>query len=161
MRKIDTTEHVCKLCGSIISMKRVIMLKKGINSIDTTMRYKQPCYAIKPNGLWYSFNHSWEVWLSLNDLNMKRKYGKTVELHIDTKNIFVFDDFNAVSSFDSEFSNDRGLIDWVEVSKIYDGVETTENYTELIDSFSHHKLKWFTYFDVPSGCIWNLDVIIQ
>jgi len=145
-------------------MRKIVLLENGISKIDTLKTYDQKFKILKPNGLWYSFDNYWDTFLSLTDFRYTLKYDKCVEIFVDTKKFICIDTVEILVKFDNIFSDNRGFINWEDVSNHYDGIEIGNNYPiieEFCNSHYPNKLHWFRCFDIPSGCVWNLSAILN
>ena len=145
---------------------------------DTVLMFK-----LKPNGLWYSKNWYWldnlDNGLDYHSVN----YGESVDKEYNYSNYFYsinIDDTVSISEpsdknkllilnnkqerdiFKCKYKLDMpskyeilgAKINWSKVSQDYAGIELnniTAN-TQLTE-------RWYYGWDVPSGCIWNVDVI--
>jgi hypothetical protein len=111
-----------------------------------------PVGGIKPEGLWYAFGQSW---IDYKLLHGKLDASFVFELSVDNSKMVVLRDAQDIENFNDTYrvGDDGKIINWLEVSKQYDGIEL------FPFSPNHSGLHWYQTFDVPSGCIWNLKNI--
>ena len=131
----------------------------------------------KPKGLWFSLKH---YWLNFTDYEEKKYYEYTgyiynIKINEDTfisisedinpkkilrlnsmsdRNIFYQKYKREGSLFGFDFGSRFQLIDWVQVSNDYAGLEIPD-----ITRGNQLESKWCCGWDVPSGCIWNTNII--
>jgi hypothetical protein len=150
--------------------KRYVLTR--FNAIDLASTYKQyptaqtievkledesdsirlPVGGIKPEGLWYAFGQSW---IDYKLLHGKLDASFVFELSIDESKIIALRNAQDIQKFNDTYrvGDDGKIINWLEVSKQYDGIELVPFDPE------YSELHWYQTFDVPSGCIWNLKSI--
>lgn len=121
-----------------------------LDNCETSLH--MPVGGIKPEGLWYAFGQSWIDYKLVWD---KLDSSYIFEISVDKSNIITLSNHLEIEDFNATYGVgiDGKVINWLEVSKKYDGIEIVPfdpNYSDL---------HWYQTFDVPSGCIWNLNSI--
>lgn len=110
----------------------------------------------KPIGLWYAFGSAWINLLM--DRGMRSWVSCNVfKLHIDYSNIAVLETPEDAMAFTETYGvmgQIKMLINWKKVSKDYFGIEIHERALRLGP-------QWMRPWDVPSGCIWDGDALID
>ena len=136
-------------------MKRLHSSKKPIKRIKDTERQ---AIEFKPVGLWYGINFEWRTFCNREFSDGLGKYN--YEIILDMTNILKISNFEELCKFENKYGKEKykwsliDNIDWIKVSKTYDGIEIQPYIWEarLI------KL-WYYGWDVASGCIWNKKAI--
>ena len=139
------------------------------NKIEKIKNSEQKNTVFKPNGLWYSIGNKWVEWMEMEDFGKICCYLYVIEpteyttLNKPDKNkVLLIDTIDKVIQFSKKYKKQNNyehvLINWKEVAKDFGGIEFNP-YFSFVD---HKKLKnilWYTTLDVPSGCIWNKNLI--
>jgi len=138
--------------------KRYIHLsKKKIRALKDKSQNKIPCD--KPKGLWIAKEKDWINFVDKN--SGKETYGNIYKIIIKSpltkklkennqNKVLKVGTVKGLDKFISKYGKED-KIDWLTVSKDFDGILFEPYYKEL-DS---NKYKWYKTLDVPSGCIWN------
>jgi hypothetical protein len=145
---------------------------KKINKIKNT---KQSKLYMKSNGLWYAKK---DIWLNWSKHNMKKDYKYLYSIKVyhtnfnnldKTKVLLIksvkdFTDFSIKYGKKENKTFDSILINWVNVSKDFGGIEI-KNIKKLsvpnnkllnhFDMDKNNSLLWINSFDIDSGCVWN------
>lgn len=114
-----------------------------------------PVGGHKPEGLWYAFGREWL------DFEAKAREGYAADdnipsslflLDIDTTNFAKLTCSRDVEKFHDQYvvDSDDHVINWLEVSHHYDGLEVLP-FDGIFSDFY-----WYKSFEISSGCIWNL-----
>jgi len=115
--------------------------------------------TVKPNGLWYEIDGDWIKKCSIDMPHMIRKYN--IILDIDLTNILVLDSYEKGVIFYEKFNKDYGhgqeRILWEQVVKSYKGIEIPN--IEILKRDILKDTSWVVFWDVNSGCIWDLSAI--
>lgn len=111
--------------------------------------YRQRLF-MKPFGFWYGIGRAWHEWVESEMPHWMGRYNYEVDL--GGSNILVLGSPGDLKEFQSQYASpDGSLVNWMKVSKIYDGIE--------IDPYQWScrlELPWYYGWDVASGCVWNL-----
>lgn len=118
-----------------------------------------PVGGHKPEGLWYAFGRGWLDWDKCES-DKSRGTDETninplFEIDVNTDKFIKLSSTQDIETFHARHSvnGDETTINWLEVSKLYDGIEINPYNRELCD------LYWYKTYDISSGCIWNLKAI--
>jgi hypothetical protein len=141
-------------------------------SLSMSRSYLQGTHEMKPRGLWYSIGKEWINWCNSEMPGWISKYNHILD--IDTSRILIISTGEDVKRLERKYQgreqefekwgNRYITIDWDRLSRDFDGIEI-RNYYDIRFSrdeesrFSEtpwHENLWFGFWDVPSGCIWNL-----
>jgi len=115
---------------------------------------KQINNFLKPNGIWYQINNSWEKFCYKTKIYNKYIHNKyRYELYIDLNNILILNNKKKILNFIDKYDNNG--IDWNDVSRDYHGIEISP-YIKHNELSSH---QWYMSWDTESGCIWNTKSI--
>jgi hypothetical protein len=115
----------------------------------------------KPGGLWFTVGQGeanrWKTMrLSKGDNAALFRFRIKIILRKNAKLLFVSD----VASRDQlteKYGNQNGPeIDWPAIAEAYDGIIVAPYPSDWSD---HHRKKWFSCWDIASGCIWNVTAI--
>jgi hypothetical protein len=144
----------------------------NLDKIDIEKVFIQPEFSpnMKPNGFWYSIGGEWLKWMKNADFGNKKKYN--IEIYLNESDIVIIKDFSDLEKFQEKYKNssDKELfvgietINWIDVSKDYKGFEI-QNYKNIKNDINSnllkymHKYMWFNFFDVSSGCLWDLSCV--
>lgn len=110
----------------------------------------------KPEGFWYGINFSWFEFCRKSELG---GWIGNFNYLVDTSqaNILKLYSEAKMLEFTERYNDGHGIfttfIDWVEVSKYYDGIEISKYFPHLAND---SRTNWFHGWDCASGCIWNL-----
>ena len=111
--------------------------------------------SLKPLGLWYGIDKSWEQW-AYDNMNMTKdcKYS----LIIDENSILKMQYSHELHNFTDEFGeyNRCGVMDinWEDVAQKYKGIEIAPYIWSC-----RMELFWYHGWDCASGCIWDVSAI--
>jgi len=148
-------------------MKRYHMTKE--DRLDLSRKYTQRTGDLKPKGLWYSIENEWAEWVKYNMPHWAERYN--LQLVLKQSNILVIDSMEKLVGFQAQYeigmetrtSLGFVMVDWERVAENYSGIEIRNYYQIKGDIMKDHKnlnrYLWFTGWDVPSGCIWNLSEV--
>ena len=172
----------------IIHYSRPAMRNNGEPIFNTYQEFSGFSHSdIKPKGIWYecynwrenrSYQKNLEIYGSyLYDEDIEeylkyeefyKKYDRDYELFLDYSNILVIDTYDKLLDFNKTYYDDSyKKIDWAFVSDHYDGIECCTNYYEIRnildwrDNFAFNSSLWFSQLDIPSGCIWNENAVVN
>lgn len=121
----------------------------------------------KPKGFWYDCDGEWSNWVEMNMPEWLGEHKYDVELeHSEMKVIRNYEElkrFNDEYSINPEVSEDfylDDLIDWRRVATDYAGIEICPYINKIEQIRKNGKVfKWYTSWDVASGCIWDKRAI--
>lgn len=122
--------------------------------VNDKISVPMPVGGIKPEGLWYAFGQSWIDYKLAWD---KLEESFIFELSLDKSKILTLTNPQEINAFNDTYrvGVDGKIINWLDVSKHYDGIEIVPFNSDYSDCY------WYQTFDVPSGCIWNLKAIVK
>lgn len=132
--------------------------------LDRSISYIQ-IQNYKPDGLWLSDENidngqsGWYQWCINNEFmlnNLTYKY----KVIVNIEKICVISNINQLLSFDKKYKQKNKKIvfpkiNWEIVSKDYNGIVITPY------QYRNLELMWHSLWDVSSGCIWDLDSIVD
>jgi len=144
---------------------------------NNLINVKQPVY-LKPKGYWYANNNDWIVWAKKN-MYTTYKYKYEVKINYtklgvpDKHKILLLKNRKDIIDFTIKFGNklkklydtdpfDIIVIDWIEVAKLYGGIEIMLTRIEpsslIAKKFKTPKgyILWIDSFDIQCGCVWNV-----
>ncbi len=106
--------------------------------------------AGKPiGGLWYAFG---DGWLYFAHIESPTKINMFIhEIYVNKPKIAMLHTEKDVEDFESKYGQRR--INWKAVMKDYDGIEITGD--------ALHRDNWQEAWDIPSGCIWNKNGLLD
>lgn len=123
------------------------LIKKLFHRYQTNSLYK-------PTGFWYQVDNGWEDWMLMEDWQpMVYKYKYSVD--VSDLNILYIQSASELDIFTEKFKiNEKYLetINWLEVIKLYDGVEIAPYIYER-----RLTRMWYYGWDCASGVVWNID----
>ena len=145
-------------------MKRIHVSRKPIDYLyNTTHLLKN---AIKPVGLWYSFENEWLNFCKLADCPgyapLYQKEVFTYELNISNCNILKLQTAKDIEKFADLYLIDvypnfpNEVIDWKSLAEYYDGIEFSSPDGHYI---AYDEL-WYSNYSVVSGCVWDTSAVI-
>jgi hypothetical protein len=115
--------------------------------------------TFKPTGLWYAMGSSWVDWCSSEMPEWVQPYIYTFDILVET-NMLYLNTRKAVRNFSTKYGwtlhRHIRQIDWCQVNRDYAGVEFNPYFYD--QRFSANSL-WYNGIDVPSGVIFNTDII--
>ena len=119
----------------------------------------QSKYSFKPKGFWYAIGNAWIDWCKSEMPDWINPYVYTINI-LTENNMLYLDSKESVILFTERYEKEivphyKG-IDWEQVNKDYDGVEFNPYFYDIRFSFDH---LWYSGIDVPSGVIFNTDII--
>ena len=146
---------------SILMKKKDIPLTKK----DLSEKIWNQSHGWKPHGIWMSGKfekneQSWSDWCFENKLYDWIDPDKTTYYFLDISldNVLVLDSINKIKKFHKKYgigAEKSDIIDWIEVSKKYNGVcfYPYFKYFRKLDSYMEYS--WYNMLDSASMCIWN------
>lgn len=152
--KIAKPEFDLKNKRIVLSSYRQPPIATPIKNQDVSV---DPYHGGKPTGgIWYSYGNEWIDYAFNNSLGHLRMF--VHELFIETSKIVKIHDQKSKEDFEAKYGKKVSngpygdlLINWPQVVKDYSGVEVIKN--GLTGD------TWQTYWDIPSGCIWDQSAI--
>ncbi len=115
----------------------------------------------KPDGFWYGFGDKWIDWAECAGSEYMGKY--VYEVDINGSNTLQIKNYSEIIEFTKEYKSIEQIIpgiiffiDWPRMEHIYDGIEINPY---IGQARTKEKTIWYYSWDVPSGCIWNLDKV--
>ncbi len=119
----------------------------------------QKNYTFKPKGLWYAIGDAWIDWCKSEMPDWIQLYMYTFNI-LANNNMLYLNTPELVKEFSKQYGREvfRYLreINWKQVNKDYDGVEFNPYFYD--QRFAMDTL-WYNGIDVPSGVIFNTDII--
>ena len=116
---------------------------------------------LKARGLWYAIDNAWLDWCASEMPHWIAKYVYTFEIK-ESANMLVLNTKEAVNTFAKEYGNELNrylhCIDWAKVNSEYDGIEFNPYFYAM--RFGPNTM-WYNGIDVPSGVIFNTDIIVD
>jgi hypothetical protein len=118
----------------------------------------------KPDGLWVSpvTEDGWAAWCRAESYSLG---GFVYDVEIDLKRILLIDTVYGIDKFSEQYGFDifpgnnrvgSRLIDWIKVSKKYDGIIIIPyQYSRRLERYA----TWYYGWDCASGCIWKTRAI--
>ena len=135
------------------------MTKESDLALRKTTPQDQGGQTFKPKGLWYAIGDAWLDWCGSEMPDWVAPYIYTFEILVDN-NILFLNTIELVQEFTKQYRVElfKGYynIDWGQVTKHYDGVEFNPYFNGI--RFNPN-LMWYSGIDVPSGVIFNTDIV--
>ena len=108
----------------------------------------------KPAGFWISIGTVWKDWCLMEDFEIDNlKWTNEIEI-LDSANLKIINDIKELEQFHNEYSITDLKINWNKLIDQYDGI-----FIDMFPFYTNFNISWHSMWDVPSGCIWNLDII--
>jgi hypothetical protein len=137
--------------------------------LDRTRTYeqKEALYShLKPRGFWVSVDgeHDWKEWCTDESFHLAALDNPTALTLAPDANVLTLTTVAEILAFTGEYGvaarYDGGApaIDWQRVAGEYDGIIIAPYQWEC--RYEHHT-SWYYGWDCASGCIWNLDALVQ
>jgi hypothetical protein len=115
----------------------------------------------KPDGFWYGFGYEWIDWAETAGPEYMGEY--VYEVDINGSKILHIKNYSEIIEFTKEYGSIKQIvpgvifsIDWSRIELKYDGIEINPY---IGQARTNEKTIWYYSWDVPSGCIWNLDKV--
>jgi hypothetical protein len=134
---------------------RYIYSPKPLGSFRNVRQESRISQSIKPNGLWYTCDNEWKEYIQRQNPSWGSSYVHKYLLDVNLNRMCVIRNEKEFLEFNAKYGvDDRGdmAIDWVKVSKDYDGIEICPYQWEFR---MKKKSAWYYSWDVASGCIWG------
>ena len=147
--------------------KRIILSGKGglnksnFKSVET---FEQKERHFKPRGLWYGIGSEWIDWVRSEMPQWEKNYNHIYEIFLNEPRILRLNSEDAVLKFSEDYrprttkNRGYGLINWQNVALDYSGIELNPYFWDL--RYNNRTL-WYSAWDIPSGCVWKSDAIID
>lgn len=131
------------------SYDRIVYSPKPINSF----RNARQRIDYKPAGLWYECNKAWKEFVQREGFGHGYRHKYLLEVNLNR--MCVIRTVKELLDFQSKYGvkprpNMQMKIDWVAVSKDYDGIEICPYQSKL-----RLEIDWYYPWDVASGCVWG------
>ena len=107
----------------------------------------------KPKGLWYACDKDWKERVQSRNPSWASGYQHKYLLEVNLNRMCVIRKKQELWMFTGKYGIEIGgedAIDWVAVSKDYDGIEICP-----FQSSERLRVHWYYPWDVGSGCIWG------
>ncbi len=115
----------------------------------------------KPNGFWYGFGNEWIDWTETAGPERRGIY--IYKINVNNSNILQIKDYPQLIEFTKEYGSSKQIIpgiifsiDWHRIEFKYDGLEINPY---IDQGRMNDKTLWYYSWDIPSGCIWNLNKV--
>lgn len=137
--------------------------------LDRTRTYEQdePISSHqKPRGFWVSVDgeYDWKEWCTDEHFHLAALDNPTALTLAPDANVLLITTVAELIAFtgeygiESRYSSHALAIDWHRVAQEYDGIIVTPYIWECrLKTYT----SWYYGWDCASGCIWNLDALIQ
>jgi hypothetical protein len=144
---------------------------------NSLREYKTDLLSFNPPiGFWYGFRYSWLDFLNKNknspsqslkysgyvyEIKIKKNLFTTLEEKDKNKILRIKNKEELLKFHKKYYTEGKDLlsqgINWEKVRKRYGGIEIKYN------PFNNSKINdipmWYIFFDIPSGCIWNSNIL--
>lgn len=143
--------------------------QKKLSSIDLDYDYSKDDSAIKPDGFWYGIKDEWYTFLQ-EEMDIKPLYiykvylksGKLTTIDRPDKDKIlriktVEDAILFIKQYVKTLDKDKFTYDWRKLKRSFGGIEI-HNPGLLKEEVPNIVI---TSWDVSSGCIWNMDIIMR
>ena len=114
---------------------------------------------LKPKGFWYAIGNAWIDWCASEMPDWIHRYFYVFSIKPGS-NMLCIDRPQMIHEFSKRYGVNTYYnlreINWIQVNKDYDGIEFNPYFYDqrfAIDSL------WYNAIDVPSGVIFNTDII--
>lgn len=136
--------------------KRSHMSSVPIEEIRNIPLEEQGISEHKPKGFWYDCNDAWSNWVEVEMPEWKHEH--IYEIKLDHLKIKVIRNIEDLATFTEKYGSeeDFGLINWQHVARDFYGIEICPY---IFKARFETKFRWYHYWDVASGCIWNKKAI--
>jgi len=149
---MDSTQRIATLHIQAKSFDRIVYSDQPLDSFRNVRQNNR--VMPKPKGLWYACGKEWKNFVQSQNLwasHFKYKY----LLEVNLNRMCVIRTEKELLEFHRKYGvkyRSGTLIDWVAVSKDYDGIEICPyQWKQRMD------LDWYYGWDIASGCIWGLS----
>ena len=146
-KKIATLHIQAKRYDRIIYSDRPLDSFRNVRQVKTTSVFQ------KPKGLWYACDKGWKEWVQREMPSWASGYQHKYLLQVNLNRMCVIRTEKDLLEFHMKYGiliRGQGAIDWVAVSKDYDGIEICP-----YQSSQRNNLDWYYPWDVASGCVWS------
>ena len=135
------------------SYDRIIYSDRPMGSFRNVRQVEKTRSRPKPKGLWYACDKDWKEYVQRDNPHWASSYQHKYLLQVNLNRMCVIRTEKELLEFHRKYGIEiRGddVIDWVAVSKDYDGIEICP-----YQSSQRNNLDWYYPWDVASGCIWG------
>lgn len=115
----------------------------------------------KPSCFWYGFGDKWIDWAETAGHEYMGEY--VYEVDINSSKILQIKNYSEIIEFTQEYKSSEQIIpgiiffiDWPRIELKYDGIEINPY---IGQARTNEKTIWYYSWDIPSGCIWNMDKV--
>ena len=151
-------KRVAQLHIQASSYDRIVYSPKPITSFRNVKQERSGREYAKPKGLWYACDKDWKRFVQSEMPRWADDYNHKYLLDVNLSRMCVIRTEKEMEEFHSEYSyiaNPRydvvpNAIDWVAVSRDYDGIEICPYQYKFRMAYS-----WYYPWDVASGCVWG------
>lgn len=137
------------------SFGRYVYSPKALSSFRDVRQGDKISTGIKPKGLWYGCGGDWKEWVQREMPHWVGKYAYKYALDVNLNRMCVIRNEKEFLEFNAKYGVEirrEMAIDWVKVSKDYEGIEICPYRWEFrMEDYS----AWYYSWDVASGCIWG------
>tara|TARA_R110002110_G_scaffold88172_2_gene229619 strand:- start:1005 stop:1622 length:618 start_codon:yes stop_codon:yes gene_type:complete len=153
--------------------QRILALSEPWKGFPSDIKQKN---GDKPDGVWYGCGDSWLKWMKSEMPEWLDRVNYVYELEIDYAFVLTITNAKEFKDFEWEYWtkapwrsgrggwNESGppdgqyeMIDWDLVDNADDGIEICPYLNEFRMSTS----KWYSLWDVASGCLWNPEALLS
>jgi hypothetical protein len=140
---------------------RIVYSPKPITSFRNVKQINGSSWA-KPKGLWYACGDDWKRFLqSKHPQYASAVYNYKYLLDVNLNRMCVIrtkeemEEFHRKYSFRAEiYDRVPNAIDWVAVSRDYEGIEICPYQHKFRTKFKK-EYSWYSVWDIASGCVWG------
>jgi hypothetical protein len=151
---MNSTQRIATLHIQAKSYDRIVYSPKPLDSFRSVRQVKTTNYLQKPKGLWYACGKDWKEYVNKetnSEWASSFKYKNLLEVNLNR--MCVIRTKQELWMFTGKYGIEitgQDAIDWVAVSKDYDGIEICP-----YQSSESLRVDWYYSWDVGSGCIWG------
>ena len=150
---MDVIRKIATLHIQAKSYDRIVYSPRPLGSFRNVRQDKTISALQKPKGLWYACDKDWKEWVQSRNPSWASGYQHKYLLEVNLNRMCVIRIKQELWMFTGKYGIEIGgedAIDWVAVSKDYDGIEICP-----FQSSERLRVHWYYPWDVGSGCIWG------
>jgi len=144
-------------------LRRYYPNSRVVLSNAPSIRQKKPVeqgFGIKPNGLWYGIGNEWADFIEKKMPEWSKDYVAAFVIEVDESSVLTIDNEALLESLDDEYGDRREGIKWWKVQEElgWSGVEIIPHQKGYAEKYW---AGWYSYWDIASGCIWDMSCITK
>jgi hypothetical protein len=134
----------------------VITNQSSIGRVNVRQIPQNYNYWPKPKGMWYALSNAWADFIINESPSWAKDYANVFTIQLDYNKVLKIDSEEKIVHLHKEYGKDM-FLDWKQVQNDgYSGIEIIPYQDEY-----RHEFGWYYSWDIPSGCIWNSDAVLN